>query len=76
MSDRFFHGYWRLKNKVDDLEHELELRVEYAQDLEARIAELEGRVQLCLGDALALTDRAINDGLTLCEVETLLRKVY
>ncbi len=41
MSDRFFHGYWRLKHKVSDLEHELELRVEYAQDLEAQIIELK-----------------------------------
>jgi len=45
MSDRFFHGYWRLKKEKANLQHELEQRAEYAQDLEAQIIVLEKRVQ-------------------------------
>ena len=45
MSDRFFHGYWRLKSKVGDLEHEITQRMEYAQDLEKGIKKLEAHIR-------------------------------
>ena len=41
MSDRFFHGYWRLKKEKADLVHELEQLVEYEEDLRLHIEDLE-----------------------------------
>ena len=47
MSDKFFHGYWRLKKENADLQQQLEECAEYEGDLLKHIENLEVQILYC-----------------------------